>query len=168
MAPERLHLAPLLSTPPTKDSTMAPNDLVKLSAVELRRRIGTKEISPVELLDACIAQIETYNPGVNCICATDFDRARDQAKRDEAAVMAGEELGLLHGLPCGVKDLNATAGLLTTHGSPLHKNDVPAADEFMVGQVRAAGANLFCKTNTPEFGAGSNTRNPVWGATGNP
>jgi len=147
---------------------MAPNDLVKLSAVELRRRIGTKEISPVELLDACIAQIETYNPGVNCICATDFDRARDQAKRDEAAVMAGEELGLLHGLPCGVKDLNATAGLLTTHGSPLHKNDVPAADEFMVGQVRAAGANLFCKTNTPEFGAGSNTRNPVWGATGNP
>jgi Asp-tRNA(Asn)/Glu-tRNA(Gln) amidotransferase A subunit family amidase len=147
---------------------MAPNDLVQLSAVEARRMIGAKQISPVELLDACIAQIEKYNPAVNAICATDFDRAREQAERDEQAVMEGDELGILHGLPCGVKDLNATAGLLTTHGSPLHKNDIPAEDEFMVWQVRSAGANLFCKTNTPEFGAGSNSRNPVWGATGNP
>lgn len=143
-------------------------DLVTLSAVELRRLIGGKQISPVELLDACIAQIEAVNPAVNAICATDFDRARDQAKRDEAAVLAGDDLGLLHGLPCGVKDLEATAGLRTTLGSPLHKDDVPEKDTFMVGQVRAAGANLFCKTNTPEFGAGSNSRNPVWGATGNP
>ena len=147
---------------------MTANDLVKLSAVELRRRIGAKQISPVELLDACIAQIEAVNPAVNAICATDFDRARDQAKRDEQAVMDGEELGLLHGLPCGVKDLDATGGLRTTLGSPLHKDDVPTEDSFMVSQVRGAGANLFCKTNTPEFGAGSNTRNPVWGATGNP
>lgn len=147
---------------------MPSSDLVKLSAVELRRLIGSKQVSPVELLDACIAQIEAINPAVNAICATDFDRACVQAKRDEAAVMDGEELGLLHGLPCGVKDLEATAGLRTTLGSPLHKDDVPTADTFMVGQVRAAGANLFCKTNTPEFGAGSNSRNPVWGATGNP
>lgn len=147
---------------------MSANDLVKLSAVELRRAIGAKQISPVELLEACIAQIDAVNPAVNAICATDFDRARAQAKRDEAAVMTGEELGILHGLPCGVKDLDATAGLRTTLGSPLHKDDIPAADSFMVGQVRAAGANLFCKTNTPEFGAGSNSRNPVWGATGNP
>ena len=147
---------------------MAPNDLVNLSAVELRRRIGSKEISPVEVLDACIARIEALNPAVNAICATDFDRARQQAKQDEAAVLNGEELGILHGLPCGVKDLDDTAGLLTTLGSPLHKNNIPAADNFMVSQVRAAGANLFCKTNTPEFGAGSNSRNPVWGATGNP
>jgi len=147
---------------------MTSRDLVKLSAVELRRRIGAKQISPVELLDACIAQIEAINPAVNAICATDFDRARDWAKRDEAAVMAGDDLGLLHGLPCGIKDLDATEGLRTTLGSPLHKDDVPKKDDFMVGQVRAAGANLFCKTNTPEFGAGSNSRNPVWGATGNP
>lgn len=147
---------------------MPASDLVKLSAVELRRRIGAKQISPVEVLEACIAQIDAVDPAVNAICATDFERARAQAKRDEAAVMAGEELGVLHGLPCGVKDLDATAGLRTTLGSPLHKNDVPDADSFMVGQVRAAGANLFCKTNTPEFGAGSNSRNPVWGATGNP
>ena len=147
---------------------MAANELVNLSAVELRRRIGSKEISPVEVLDAYIAQIEAVNPAVNAICATDFDGARAQAKLDEAAVLAGEDLGLLHGLPCGVKDLDDTAGLLTTRGSPLHKNDIPAQDNFMVSQVRAAGANLFCKTNTPEFGAGSNSRNPVWGATGNP
>lgn len=147
---------------------MSANDLVKLSAVELRRAIGAKQVSPVELLEACIAQIDAVNPAVNAICATDFDRARAQAKRDEAAVMTGEELGILHGLPCGVKDLDATAGLRTTLGSPLHKDDIPAEDSFMVGQVRGAGANLFCKTNTPEFGAGSNSRNPVWGATGNP
>ncbi len=147
---------------------MAPNDLVSHSAVELRRMIGAKQVSPVEVLDAFIARIETYNPGVNAICATDFDRAREQAQRDEQAVMSGDELGLLHGLPCGVKDLNETAGLLTTHGSPIHKDKIPAEDEFMVWQVRSAGANLFCKTNTPEFGAGSNSRNPVWGATGNP
>ena len=88
---------------------MAPNDLVKLSAVELRRRIGTKEISPVELMGASIAQIEAINPAVNAICATDFDRAREQAKRDEQAVMDGQELGIVHGLPCGVKDLQFTA-----------------------------------------------------------
>ena len=147
---------------------MAANELVKLSAVELRRRIGSKEISPVEVMDAYIAQIEAVNPAVNAICATNFDGARAQAKLDEAAVLAGEELGVLHGLPCGVKDLDDTGGLLTTLGSPLYKDNIPGQDNFMVSQVRAAGANLFCKTNTPEFGAGSNSRNPVWGATGNP
>lgn len=147
---------------------MSFSDLTKLSAVELRRLIGARQLSPVEVLEAFIGQIDAVNPAVNAICARDFERARAQAKRDEAAVLAGEELGLLHGLPCGVKDLDATAGLRTTLGSPLHKDDVPAADSFMVGQVRGGGANLFCKTNTPEFGAGSNSRNPVWGATGNP
>ena len=147
---------------------MAASDITQLSAVELRRLIGAKQLSPVETLEAFIAQIEAVDPAVNAICARDFERARAQAKRDEAAVMAGDDLGVLHGLPCGVKDLDATAGLRTTMGSPLHKDDVPEKDSFMVGQVRGAGANLFCKTNTPEFGAGSNSRNPVWGATGNP
>ena len=147
---------------------MAPSDLVNLSAVELRRMIGAKQVSPVEVLEASIAQIERYNPAVNAICATDYDRARDQARQDEQAVMDGEELGIIHGLPCGVKDLQNTGGLLTTHGSPQHKNDIPAADELCVARVLESGGNVFCKTNTPEFGAGSNTRNRVWGATGNP
>ncbi|MCC7369303.1 MAG: amidase [Chloroflexi bacterium] len=142
--------------------------LCDLSAVEARRRIGTKELSPVELLEACIARIEAVNPAVNAVTATAFAAARVQAKAAEAAVLAGESLPLLHGLPVGVKDLNDTAGLLTTYGSPQYRDYVPAQDEAMVGRVRAAGALIFCKTNTPEFGAGANTRNPVWGATGNP
>ena len=89
-------------------------NLPELSALELRRLIGTRQISPVELMEACIAQIEKYNPAINAIAATDFDRARQTAKKAETAVMRGESLGLLHGLPLGVKDLQDTAGLLTT------------------------------------------------------
>ena len=85
-------------------------NLVELSAVELRRRIGEKQVSPVELMQACIAQIERYNPAVNAICATDFDRALDQARQAEAQVMRGAPLPALHGLPLGVKDLQATKG----------------------------------------------------------
>ncbi|HZO30201.1 MAG TPA: amidase family protein [Chloroflexota bacterium] len=146
----------------------AVDELCALSAVEARRRIGTKELSPVELLEACIARIEQVNPAVNAVTATDFGRARAAARAAEAAVLAGEPLSLLHGLPVGVKDLQDTAGLLTTYGSPIYRDYVPAEDEAMVGRVRAAGGVIFCKTNTPEFGAGANTRNPIWGATGNP
>jgi amidase len=142
--------------------------LCELSAVEARRRIGTKELSPVELLEACIARIEAINPAVNAVTATAFEDARVAAHAAEAAVLAGERLPLLHGLPVGVKDLNDTAGLLTTYGSPVYRDFIPERDEAMVGRVRAAGAVIVCKTNTPEFGAGANTRNSVWGATGNP
>jgi Asp-tRNA(Asn)/Glu-tRNA(Gln) amidotransferase A subunit family amidase len=98
----------------------------------------------------------------------DFERARETAKAAEKAVMAGQALGALHGLPIGIKDLNATEGLRTTQGSLLYKDHVPEADERMVAAVRAAGAIVFGKTNTPEFGAGANTKNRVFGATGNP
>jgi Asp-tRNA(Asn)/Glu-tRNA(Gln) amidotransferase A subunit family amidase len=73
--------------------------LPELSAVELRRLIGARQVSPVELMDACIARIDTLNPAINAICATDFERARDSAKLAEASVMRGETLGPLHGLP---------------------------------------------------------------------
>ena len=142
--------------------------LLALSALELRRRIGSREISPVELLDACIERIERINPAVNAVAATGYPRARAEAKAAEAAVARGDALGPLHGLPIGIKDLDDTAGLLTTYGSPLYRNHVPERDGVMVARVRAAGAIVACKTNTPEFGAGANTRNPVWGATGNP
>ncbi|HKH96920.1 MAG TPA: amidase, partial [Beijerinckiaceae bacterium] len=142
--------------------------LLSLSTVELRRRIGTKEISPVELTDASIARIEALNPAVNAIAATDFKAAREQARKAEAAALSGEALGLLHGLPTGIKDLHETAGLLTTYGSPLHRDFVPKHDAAMVANVRRAGAVIVAKTNVPEFGAGANSRNPVWGATGNP
>ena len=147
---------------------MSKEELVSLSSVELRRRIGTKEISPVELLDACLERIEEVNPAVNAVTAMCVDRARKEAKAAETAVRRGEDLPLLHGLPAGIKDLEETKDLLTTYGSPLYRDYVPGYDNVMVGRVRAAGAIVVGKTNVPEFGAGSNSRNPVWGATGNP
>lgn len=143
-------------------------ELLALSAVELRRRIGARQLSPVELLEACIARIEALNPHVNAITATAYARARAEARAAEAAVLRGEPLGLLHGLPLGVKDLEETAGLLTTYGSPIYRANVPAADNLLVARLRAAGAIVTAKTNVPEMGAGANSFNPVWGATGNP
>src|SRR5689334_14660682 len=143
-------------------------ELLSLSAVELRRRVGTKEISPVELLDACIDRIERLNPAVNAITAVCYERARSEARAAEKAVLQGDVLGLLHGLPAGIKDLDETGGLLTTFGSPLYRDFVPERDGAMVARVRAAGAIVVGKTNVPEFGAGANSRNVVWGATGNP
>ncbi|WP_423199964.1 MULTISPECIES: amidase [unclassified Cupriavidus] len=148
--------------------TSVPDNLTGLSAVELRRLIGTRQVSPVELLEACIARIERYNPLINAVTATCYARARDEAKAAEQAVMRGEPLGLLHGLPLGVKDLEATAGLLTTYGSPLYRGNVPTQDNVLVSRLRQAGAVVVGKTNIPEMGAGANSRNAVWGATGNP
>ena len=147
---------------------MASTPLADLSAVELRRLIGSRRLSPVELLDACIARITALNPAVNAICATDFERARSAARQAEAQVMRGEALGPLHGLPLGVKDLQDTAGLLTTYGNVRLRGHVPAADIALVARLRAAGAIVTAKTNVPDMGAGANTRYPVWGATGNP
>jgi Asp-tRNA(Asn)/Glu-tRNA(Gln) amidotransferase A subunit family amidase len=142
--------------------------LLALSAVELRRRIGTKEISPVELLETCIERIERINPAVNAVTAVCYERAREEASAAEKSVLRGKPLGLLHGLPTGIKDLEETGGLLTTFGSPLYRDFTPERDNAMVARVRAAGAIVVGKTNVPEFGAGANSRNVVWGATGNP
>jgi amidase len=139
-----------------------------LSAIEARRLIGTKELSPVELLESCIGRIEAVNPTVNAIVTTCYERARQEARAAERAVMQGEPLGALHGLPLGVKDLNLTEGVRTTFGSLIHEDFVPEEDERMVADLRAAGAILVGKTNTPEFGAGANTVNKVFGATVNP
>ncbi len=111
------------------------NVLPELSAVELRRLIGSRQVSPVELMEACIARIEALNPAVNAIAATDFERARLGARRAEEQVMRGEPLGLLHGLPLGVKDLQDTAGLLTTYGNVALRHHVPAADNALAYAV---------------------------------
>lgn len=144
------------------------SELCDLSAVELRRLIGGKAISPVELLASCLQRIEAVNPALNAITATCIDRAKTEAKTAEQAVLRGDPLGPLHGLPIGIKDLNETAGLKTTWGSPIYRDYVPEKDERMVAAVRRAGAIVVGKTNVPEFGAGANTTNPVWGPTGNP
>jgi Asp-tRNA(Asn)/Glu-tRNA(Gln) amidotransferase A subunit family amidase len=139
-----------------------------LSAVEARRLIAERALSPVELLESCIRRIEKSNGAVNAIVAMDVDSARKRAAEVERAIAHGEDVGLLGGLPIGVKDLQATARLRTTWGSLLFKDHVPAADEFGVGNIRRAGGVILAKTNTPEFGAGANTTNRVYGPTGNP
>ena len=159
-------MSPTANTPANTAPTAAA--LTELSAVTLRRMIGAREISPVELLEACIARIERLNSFVNAVTATCFERARAEAKAAELAVLKGQPLGLLHGLPLGVKDLEPTAGLLSTMGTPSLRNHVPSADIALVARLRQAGAIVVGKTNVPEMGAGANSRNPVWGATGNP
>ena len=144
------------------------NDPSELSASEARRLIGLGELSPTELLEACISRIEAVNPQINAIVATDLNRTRKEAKIAEKAVLAGNALPPLHGLPIGIKDLNATKGLRTTWGSKLFENYVPAEDEALVARLREAGGIIVGKTNTPEFGSGTATNNLVYGPTRNP
>ncbi len=139
-----------------------------LSAVAARRLIGQKALSPVELLQSCLKRIEATNGALNAFVALDTQRARKAAKVAEDQQMKGVPLGPLHGLPLGVKDLDATQGLRTTWGSRIYKDHVPKADAVHIRNIRAAGGIVLGKTNTPEFGAGSNTTNAVYGATGNP
>ena len=138
------------------------------TAVELRRLIGRKDISPVELMKSCITRIEATDGAVNAVVTRAFDRARNEALNAEKAVLNGEKLGLLHGLPAGIKDLEVTDGIRTTLGSQLYSDHIPNKDQGSVANIRAEGGIIIGKTNTPEFGAGANTRNLVFGATGNP
>jgi amidase len=139
-----------------------------LDASAARRLIGARKLAPTELLESCIARIEAVNPAVNAMVAFDYERARAAAKAGDDAVARGAALPPLHGLPLGVKDLEPTAGLRTTWGSPLFRDHIPDVDQGAVARARAAGAIVLGKTNVPEFGLGANTRNPVYGATGNP
>ncbi len=137
-------------------------------AVTARRLIGQKKLSSVELVRSCIERIDEVDHAVNAMVTRDFDRALVRAAAADAATMRGDALGALHGLPIGVKDLDDTAGIRTTYGSALFADHVPHADNGNVARLKAAGAIVLGKTNTPEFGAGANTRNTVFGATGNP
>jgi amidase len=139
-----------------------------LTAIEARALVGRRQLSPVELLESCITRIEAVDHAVNAMVARDDEGARRTARLAEAAVMAGGDLPPLHGLPVGIKDLSSTAGMRTTWGSPIFRDHVPQRDDNMVRDIRAAGGIILGKTNTPEWGAGANTRNAVYGATGNP
>jgi amidase len=144
------------------------NDLSRKTACELASLIATKSVSPVEVLDAHLATIARVNPKLNAIVTLVADAARERAKDAEAVVMRGEPLGALHGLPIAIKDITATAGIRTTYGSPLFRDNVPTEDAEAVRRLKAAGAIVLGKTNTPEFGAGANTFNDVFGVTRNP
>lgn len=143
-------------------------DICALTAVEMAGLIRQKKLSAREVMTAHLRQIEHVNPKVNAIVTLVADRAMDDARKADEAQARGEALGPLHGLPIAIKDLVATAGIRTTYGSRLYKDFVPDHDAIHVERIRKAGAVLVGKTNTPEFGAGSQTFNEVFGATRNP
>lgn len=143
-------------------------DLCLLGAVELAWRIRSREVSAVEVMQAHLERIEQVNPTVNAIVTFLPERALDGARRADRALAQGEEVGPLHGLPVAHKDLADTAGVRTTYGSRIYQDHVPERDNLTVERLKRAGAISVGKTNTPEFGAGSQTYNAVFGATKNP
>ena len=147
---------------------MTGNEICYLTAREIRDKIRNRDLSAVEVMEAHLTQIEQVNPTVNAIVTLHPDQALAGAKAADAAISHGEPLGPLHGLPTAVKDLTLTKGMRTTFGSPIYKDNVPDRDAIIVERIKKAGAIIIGKTNTPEFGAGSNTFNPVFGATLNP
>lgn len=140
------------------------DELCYLTARELAARIRRRDLSAREVMQAHLARIEQVNPKVNAI-VTQIDPEQALALADAAdrAVARGDELGLLHGLPIAHKDLEDTAGMRTTYGSPIFANHIPAQDTLMIRRIKAAGALTIGKTNVPEWGAGSHTFNPVFG-----
>src|SRR2546428_2870225 len=147
---------------------MKPDKLPHRSAVELARLIRTKKASPFEVTKAHLEAIEKLNLAVNAFCTVAAEKALVWAREAEAAVKKRARLGLLHGVPVAIKDLTPTAGIRTTWGSTLFRDHVPTEDAEIVRRLKAAGAIVLGKTNTPEFGAGANTVNKVFGATRNP
>src|SRR6201986_239022 len=144
------------------------DDLCFTPAVELARRLRSRELSARELLDAFLNRIHRINPRLNAIVTLAEERAAAAAAAAYEPSAGGGRLGVLQGLPIAVKDLADTAGIRTTHGSPLFADHVPDTDAPHVALLKAAGAVIVGKTNTPEFGAGSQTFNTVFGATRNP
>ena len=144
------------------------SDIYGLGAVELARLIRTKDLSAREVVAAHLARIERLNPGLNAIVTLVADQAMARARIADEDLAHGRAVGPLHGLPIAHKDLQPTKGIRTTFGSPIYKAFMPAEDSLVVERLRLAGAIAVGKTNTPEFGAGSQTFNPVFGSTLNP
>lgn len=142
--------------------------LCELSAVELTQMMRRRDVSAREVMAAHLARIERINPKVNAIVTLVAERAMADAARADELAAKGGPLGVLHGLPVAHKDLVDTAGIRTTYGSPFYRDNVPKRDAPFVTRTRAAGAIICGKSNTPEFGAGSQTFNTVFGATRNP
>jgi amidase len=143
--------------------------IVEMSAAELARAIRARRVSCVEVMTACLDRVDALNPRVNAIVALQ-ERAGllAQAREHDALLAAGGPVGPLHGFPHAVKDLSPVRGMRFTQGSPIFRDTIAQVDALHVERLRRAGAIIIGKTNTPEFGLGSNTFNPVYGATRNP
>ena len=138
------------------------------SASECLALLRSRKVSSLELVDACIARIETLNPDLNAVVAKDYDRARESARAADAARSKGEDLGALHGLPMTIKDALETAGLVTTSGAPELRDHVPGEDAVAVRRALDAGAIVLGKTNLPLYAGDWQTFNAVYGRTNNP
>ena len=143
-------------------------DLHGLSADALAAGIRERRFSPVEVVDEVLSRVERTNPVLNAYCLVRGDEVRDEARRAESAVMRGEELGPLHGVPVSIKDITSTRGIRTTFGSRAFADHVPGEDAVLVERLRGAGALILGKTNTPEFGNKGVTESPLFGRTNNP
>ena len=164
-------VSPLLGGPSTSAQAPprpGPSELCEMTAVELAARLARKDVSAREVMTAHLAQIERVNPKVNAIVTLVAEQAMAGAVAADEALVRRGAVGVLHGLPVAHKDLVDTAGIRTTLGSPFYRDNVPSRDALIVTRIRTAGAITVGKTNTPEFGAGSQTFNTVFGATRNP
>ncbi|MDP1752710.1 MAG: amidase [Reyranella sp.] len=142
-------------------------DLTRLPASELRGQIAARKVSPVELTKAVLARAEKLQPVLNCFITIAGEQALAAAQLAEQAVMDGKPLGLLHGIPFAAKDLVNTAGVRTTFGSLLYENNIPKEDAVAAARMKSAGAILFGKTTTPEYGHKALTDAPLFGRTRN-
>ena len=165
----RRQASQILGVAAAATSLAAPaSDICFMNAVDIAKLVKQKKLSACEVLDAHLKQIDRVNPKVNAIVTLIAGQAMENARKADEAQAHGADLGPLHGLPIAHKDLVETAGIRTTFGSPIFKDNVPPHDAILVERIRDAGAICVGKTNTPEFGAGSQTFNQVFGATKNP
>ena len=133
------------------------DDLIRKDTTELASLISSRQVSPVELTEACLRRIDALNPTLNAFLTVCGDEAMESAR--EAEKSAGPDMPPLHGIPVAVKDLEATKGIRTTFGSLAFRDNVPDEDSIIVERLRKAGAIVLGKTNTPEFGQSTSTEN---------
>lgn len=148
---------------------MPDRDLCFVPATRLQRLYRSRKVSPLEVMQAVFARIDAVNPALNAYVTLARESALAAARKATAALgRKASSLGPLHGIPVSIKDLSPTKGLRTTWGSKIFEHHVPDEDALYVARLREAGAIVVGKTNTPEFGAGGNTFNAVFGITRNP
>src|ERR1700750_1937135 len=148
---------------------MSQSDLLFMPAVKAAALIRARKLSPVEYVDTVLKAIDKAQPELNCFRVVMAEEARGDAKAAEGAVMRGEALGPLHGVPISIKDLVDVKGVPTRHGSAIFDGNAPAAaDDVLVARLRQAGAIVIGKATTPEFGVKGLTDGPSFGTTRNP
>jgi len=148
--------------------TTAANEICRMDALSLAARVRNKELSAVEVAEAVLSRMDILEPHLHAFCTPTPEVARAAARAVDAALAAGEDPGVLAGVPVGIKDLVATRGIRTAMGSPLYRDFIPDEDDIVVERLKAAGAVIVGKTNVPEFGYSGVGHNPVFETTRNP